>query len=530
MEGQHRDLYIPRLPDHTQEADLRSLFQPFGPIHGLSILTNKRNPSEPIRYGFIRLASVDQSEAALAHLNGYMFHGVRLRLKWSQTQAPGRGWRCPDPHCGTFNPLSGMRCTGCQSERKFDTDYAPGALKPPPDSMAENPGLNPELPGPPRGRGQRAQARQALIWGDSPRPGVVENPGLDGSRTMSDHHQVRRGLAEECRTLRELNLDANLGAIFVLRCELSDLAESSNAETATNELEPYGEFLKKALDVVRESYFKKFAVLDTSKKFYQTCLSLPNSDDVAAMQNDLKKGAIDTLAKVIGDYLHAFPSFDILEIFPQLEAHIDELKTRCQVSRVHPRPMDMTRHPVEMPAWLGSNPDSPQSDGAARSKRSLSEFTHALEQVMTSLKDGSPPLDDPQLCVKAKELREALIAEKAVLAKPAGNRVEDNLRTMLEHFVWLRERVLTLWEQYSSTFLLAQELENNHNQVVIHKSKHPPPNSLELKEETDELGTLHEEVSPFEQESKTTTEVNRPESDDNLSDIEDEDDDNDKKP
>lgn len=428
--------------------------------------------------------------------------------------APNRSWRCPDPHCGTSNSLEVSRCAGCQLERSFEPDFT-GSMRLA-GSLPEFPGERPDMSGP-RGRGRKAQERQAMIMG-SPRPGGAKNPGV---RIMEETAKVRE-LEEECQTLKSLNLDVDLGAIFDLRLELNKQGAFTEAETDQNELEPYAEFLKKVLDVVRESHFKKYAVLETSKKFYETCLNLPSSDDVAAMQDDLKKGAVDTLAKVIGDYLHAFPSFDILEIYPELETQISQLKERCQVSRVNPRPLDMTKLPIEIPVWLGQNLDSHRTEAATRSKQCLDDFTDALEQVVVSLKGGNPPEDKPELSLKAKKLREALDTEFAGLSKPTANHLEDSLRTILEHFVWLRERIFTLWEQYSSTFALAQELETNHQQVIIHKSKHPLPDSLLPIEDKVVLGTVHEEER-IEHEVKSNVNLNQSHSDDNLSEIEDDD-------
>ncbi len=63
------NIHVGNLPLDTTEQELRTLFESYGPIESLEIISNLRT-KEPLGYGFVMLQSDEQSLRAIEALNG----------------------------------------------------------------------------------------------------------------------------------------------------------------------------------------------------------------------------------------------------------------------------------------------------------------------------------------------------------------------------------------------------------------------------------------------------------------------------
>ena len=86
-------LYVGNLPFSTTEAELRSLFEPFGEVTSASIVMD-RETGRPRGFGFVEMSQADAARA-IQSLNGYSMGGRPLRVNEAQdrprTGGPGGG-------------------------------------------------------------------------------------------------------------------------------------------------------------------------------------------------------------------------------------------------------------------------------------------------------------------------------------------------------------------------------------------------------------------------------------------------------
>ena len=64
-----KNIYVGNLGSSTSEEALRQLFATFGPVNGVSIMTD-RETGEPRGFGFVEMASATDADKAIAALNG----------------------------------------------------------------------------------------------------------------------------------------------------------------------------------------------------------------------------------------------------------------------------------------------------------------------------------------------------------------------------------------------------------------------------------------------------------------------------
>jgi RNA recognition motif-containing protein len=72
-------LYVGNLPFSTTEAELRSMFEPFGEVTSASIVMD-RETGRPRGFGFIEMSSADQAKAAINGLHGKNVGGRDLTV------------------------------------------------------------------------------------------------------------------------------------------------------------------------------------------------------------------------------------------------------------------------------------------------------------------------------------------------------------------------------------------------------------------------------------------------------------------
>lgn len=73
-------LFIGDLSSDSSESDLVALFSPFGEVQSIKIMRT-RTQANSLGYGFIKYSSPLSAHAAKMALDGFMFHGRKLRVR-----------------------------------------------------------------------------------------------------------------------------------------------------------------------------------------------------------------------------------------------------------------------------------------------------------------------------------------------------------------------------------------------------------------------------------------------------------------
>jgi cold-inducible RNA-binding protein len=74
-----KNLYVGNLPHSTTEAELRTLFQPFGDIERVSMVTD-RDTGRSRGFAFVEMTNAGEAEKAIAALNGTSLGGRTLTI------------------------------------------------------------------------------------------------------------------------------------------------------------------------------------------------------------------------------------------------------------------------------------------------------------------------------------------------------------------------------------------------------------------------------------------------------------------
>jgi TolA-binding protein len=81
-------LFVGDLPKFCSESDLQQLFSPFGPLLDAKIKRNSTT-GKTLSYGFVTFASEANAQEALKAMDGNMFSGRKLRVRWAMYNAKG---------------------------------------------------------------------------------------------------------------------------------------------------------------------------------------------------------------------------------------------------------------------------------------------------------------------------------------------------------------------------------------------------------------------------------------------------------
>ncbi len=73
------NIYVGNLPFNATETDIRELFEPFGEVTSVSLITD-RETGRPRGFGFVEMASSSEGNAAIEALNGREISGRSLRI------------------------------------------------------------------------------------------------------------------------------------------------------------------------------------------------------------------------------------------------------------------------------------------------------------------------------------------------------------------------------------------------------------------------------------------------------------------
>ncbi len=94
-----KSIYVGNLPFDSNEDDIRELFQQFGTVDAVKLITD-RDTGRPRGFAFVEMPDED-AEAAVRELDGKDFNGRGLRVNEARQREQGgrgRGNRGPRRH------------------------------------------------------------------------------------------------------------------------------------------------------------------------------------------------------------------------------------------------------------------------------------------------------------------------------------------------------------------------------------------------------------------------------------------------
>jgi RNA recognition motif-containing protein len=74
-----KNLYVGNLPHSTTEAELRSVFEPYGAVEKVSLVTD-RDTGRSRGFGFVEMTNAGEADKAIAALNGTELGGRPLTI------------------------------------------------------------------------------------------------------------------------------------------------------------------------------------------------------------------------------------------------------------------------------------------------------------------------------------------------------------------------------------------------------------------------------------------------------------------
>jgi len=81
-----KSIYVGNLPFTASEDDVRSLFEPYGTVSSVKLVSD-RDTGRPRGFGFVEMED-DDAETAIRELNGKDMDGRALRINEAQPRSP----------------------------------------------------------------------------------------------------------------------------------------------------------------------------------------------------------------------------------------------------------------------------------------------------------------------------------------------------------------------------------------------------------------------------------------------------------
>ena len=121
-----KSVFVGNMSFQTTESDLRTLFEPFGQVTRIHVVTD-RETGQPRGFGFVEMAKDEEAAKAISDLNGKEVAGRALRVN-EATPKPDRG-----PRGSGFGPRGGGHKGGGRSRGRggFSTEDYRGAARQP---------------------------------------------------------------------------------------------------------------------------------------------------------------------------------------------------------------------------------------------------------------------------------------------------------------------------------------------------------------------------------------------------------------
>ena len=83
-----KNIFVGNLSFNTSEDELRQLFEPFGQVDRVSILTD-RETGRSRGFGFVEMSNSEEGDKAIAGLNGSQFGGRAINVNEARPKAEG---------------------------------------------------------------------------------------------------------------------------------------------------------------------------------------------------------------------------------------------------------------------------------------------------------------------------------------------------------------------------------------------------------------------------------------------------------
>lgn len=84
------NIFVAKMNFDTQESDLRQLFEGYGEVESVKIITDKMTGRSK-GYGFVEMPNDDEGQAAIEELDGNEFDGRTIVVKKSEPRNNNRG-------------------------------------------------------------------------------------------------------------------------------------------------------------------------------------------------------------------------------------------------------------------------------------------------------------------------------------------------------------------------------------------------------------------------------------------------------
>eukprot|EP01040_Poterioochromonas_malhamensis_P021258 gene21258-25604_t len=97
-------LFVGDLPKFASESDLEQLFSPFGVLLDAKIKRNSTT-GKTLSYGFVTFATEASAQEALKAMDGNMFSGRKLRVRWAMYNAKGNNGSAPNSQSQMINSV-----------------------------------------------------------------------------------------------------------------------------------------------------------------------------------------------------------------------------------------------------------------------------------------------------------------------------------------------------------------------------------------------------------------------------------------
>ena len=94
-----KNIFVGNLSFNTNEDELRTIFEPFGQVDRVSIMTD-RDTGRSRGFGFVEMSSASEADKALSRLNGRDVGGRQINVSEAKAREGGNTGR---PRSGGFS-------------------------------------------------------------------------------------------------------------------------------------------------------------------------------------------------------------------------------------------------------------------------------------------------------------------------------------------------------------------------------------------------------------------------------------------
>lgn len=86
-----KNIFVGNLSFHSSEQDIRSLFEAYGSVDRVNIVTD-RETGQPRGFGFVEMSNNAEGDRAIAAVNGHEIDGRALNVNEARPKGDGGGF------------------------------------------------------------------------------------------------------------------------------------------------------------------------------------------------------------------------------------------------------------------------------------------------------------------------------------------------------------------------------------------------------------------------------------------------------